>query len=88
MNKKNKKKVHATHVEVLKRADGLLCFMADHDKIDEAHLNLLWAAGKGQPDAQVRPLGCCYSRATLQATKTDMLLSVTHNNESEMTTFL
>lgn len=44
--------MHDTHVEILKRADGLLCFMADHGKIDEAHLDLLWAAGRGQPDAQ------------------------------------
>lgn len=46
-------RVHDTHVEVLKRADGLLCFMADHDQISDEHLHLLWAAGTGQPDAQV-----------------------------------
>lgn len=48
--------MHDTHVEVLKRADGLLCFMADHDQISDEHLHLLWAAGTGQPDAQVRHL--------------------------------
>ncbi|CAM9482017.1 unnamed protein product [Scytosiphon promiscuus] len=48
------KNVHDTHVEVLKRADGLLCFMADHDMVSDKHLGLLWAAGRGQPDAQVR----------------------------------
>ena len=48
------KKVHDTHVEVLKRADGLLCFMADHGHISDEHLDLLWAAGTGQPDAQVK----------------------------------
>lgn len=45
--------MYDTHVEVLKRADGLLCFMADHGKVSDKHLHLLWEAGKGQPDAQV-----------------------------------
>lgn len=47
------KKIHDIHVEVLKRADGLLCFLADHGMVSEKHLDLLWAAGRGQPDAQV-----------------------------------
>eukprot|EP00903_Cladosiphon_okamuranus_P019913 g18301.t2 len=48
------KKIHDIHVEVLKRADGLLCFMADHGMFLDKHLDLLWEAGKGQPDAQTR----------------------------------
>jgi len=47
------KKIHDIHVEVLKRADGLLCFMADHGLVSDKHLDLLWEAGRGQPDAQV-----------------------------------
>lgn len=47
------KKIHDIHVEVLKRADGLLCFMADHGMFLDKHLDLLWEAGRGQPDAQV-----------------------------------
>eukprot|EP00752_Nemacystus_decipiens_P004045 g3704.t1 len=48
------KKIHDIHVEVLKRADGLLCFMADHGMFLDKHLDLLWEAGRGQPDAQAR----------------------------------
>lgn len=51
--KKQAKKIHDIHVEVLKRADGLLCFMADHGMFLDKHLDLLWEAGRGQPDAQV-----------------------------------
>lgn len=47
------KKIHDIHVEVLKRADGLLCFMADHGMFLDKHLDLLWEAGRGQPETQV-----------------------------------
>lgn len=49
-------------MEVLKRADGLLCFMANHDLLEARHLDLLWAAQRGQPDAQARGLVCCIVR--------------------------
>lgn len=53
LRKSQPKKIHDIHVEVLKRADGLLSFLADHGMVSDKHLDLLWAAGRGQPDAQV-----------------------------------
>ncbi|CAM9113487.1 unnamed protein product [Discosporangium mesarthrocarpum] len=43
-----------THVEILQRAVDLFCFMAQQEKLRTRHLNLLWAASQGQPEAQVR----------------------------------
>lgn len=58
---KASKKVHDTHVEVLKRADGLLGFMAHHDLLEAEHLDRLWDAGRGQPDAQASDLRLAFA---------------------------
>lgn len=43
-----------THVELVKRTEDLLYFLARYGKLSARHLELLWAAAVNQPDQQKR----------------------------------